>query len=270
MVRSEDAEAFDLQMALGISIENYTSLSSYVTGQKIGFTESLTDVNGDLISEEISYVLFILTRVTEDAGVEGILSTASKPMVLEKKTTVRDFIKEPILDKAYADMIVDAEGNIYQSGRDENRIHLITPAGEVQTFVSIDSPTGLDFDNNGNLYVASADGSIKKITPDGSQSEFTKVEPGLEGIVFDGSSNFYVCNCTTGSILRVDVDGNASTLWQDDGFSCPISIDFSGSTIYFLTLESVNDRMLLNTLSTSVLTAPSIFSKILDPILKPD
>lgn len=81
------------------------------------------------------------------------------------------------------DMAVDKDNNIFVSDESNNKIRKITPAGVVTTFAgsgatgsadgtgtaaSFNTPQGLTFDKNGNLYVAdSYNSKIRKITPDG-------------------------------------------------------------------------------------------------------
>jgi hypothetical protein len=93
------------------------------------------------------------------------------------------------------------------------------------------NPTGLVFDNAGNLYVSSDDPagySIKKITPDGSVSIFAN--SGLSGphaLVFDRAGNLYVANARDSTIEKFTSEGVGTVFADaDDGLETPVDLAF--------------------------------------------
>ena len=79
------------------------------------------------------------------------------------------------------------------------------------------NPTGLAFDNNGNLYVANyGNNTIEKFNSSGQGSVFaTYLTNGLGiyfpiGMAFDSSGNLYVANEGDDKIIKIDPEGDTS------------------------------------------------------------
>ena len=64
----------------------------------------------------------------------------------------------------------DAAGNLFERGKDS--IFKFTPDGKKSTFATGFNPSGMAFDDKGNLFVADQEHSIFKFTPDGNRSTF--------------------------------------------------------------------------------------------------
>jgi sugar lactone lactonase YvrE len=95
-------------------------------------------------------------------------------------------------------------------------------------------PTGLVFDNDGNLYVASDDPagySIQKFAPDGTVSVFA--DSGLSfpsAIVFDESGNLYVANPRNNTIEKFTPDGIGTEFAnEEDGLNQPVGLAFDAA-----------------------------------------
>src|SRR5205814_33016 len=67
----------------------------------------------------------------------------------------------------------DAAGNLFVSDEDSHSILKFTPDGKKRTFATGFNPSGMAFDDKGNLFVADQEHSIFKFTPDGTSSSFT-------------------------------------------------------------------------------------------------
>jgi sugar lactone lactonase YvrE len=110
-------------------------------------------------------------------------------------------------------LAIDSFGNLFVSAGN-NQIVKFTPAGERSIFASADllDPTGMAFDNAGNLYVANfLSNRIQKFTSDGSGSLFAST--GLnrpDGLAFDGEGNLYAVNSGNESIEKFTPDGIGS------------------------------------------------------------
>jgi len=63
----------------------------------------------------------------------------------------------------------DPAGNLYVSIYNKDHIVKITPAGDVEVFITTSNPTGLGFGPDGNLYVSDfANKNVKRFQPDGT------------------------------------------------------------------------------------------------------
>ena len=249
IVKSEHADAFDESMALQVDNANYVVLDTESTGEKITFGPETKDVDGDAVVEGVNYSLFVLAKATTDSGLEDELSVPSQVM-LTQTSAVRELTIKGVTDAADGFITVDDNDNVYLAGRHEDVIYHITPDGTISEFATIEKPAGMDFDNEGNLYVVSGSpllpgflqepqpSSILKITPEGRKEEFAMYKEYLKGLVFDGSSNFYACSCSDNNILKIDMNGNVTVLAHIPNFSdvigedvsiCPFSIDIDKS-----------------------------------------
>ncbi len=88
----------------------------------------------------------------------------------------------------------------------------ITPAGVQSTFATgLNTPVGLAFDTQGNLFVADAiSGSIFKFTPAGVKSTFA-TGLGPLGLAFDAQGNLYEADAESNAIFKFNPAGAQST-----------------------------------------------------------
>lgn len=141
-----------------------------------------------------------------------------------------------------AAMAIDENDNLFIADWGNHCIRKITPLGVVSTYAGIggnsgnidgntsvakfNGPTGLCFDNNGNLYVADySNYKIRKVDTSGNVSTFcgSGVAGNIDGdaftarfnkpavITFDGIDTFYVTDDSNHNVRKVDLLGNAST-----------------------------------------------------------
>ena len=92
-------------------------------------------------------------------------------------------------------MAIDSSGNLYVADNGNHLIRKITPNGTIGIFAGqagvqgyadgtginaqFTYPSGLAFDNSGNLYVADGGNStVRKITPDGTVSTLSRPAAG--------------------------------------------------------------------------------------------
>jgi sugar lactone lactonase YvrE len=121
---------------------------------------------------------------------------------------------------------------IYQTNYRSNTVEVFSLTGSnLGVFCMLVKPTGLVFDNAGNLYVSSADPtgySIQKFTPDGTGSVFANSglsEP--HALVFDNAGNLYVTNPANNTIEKFTPDGVGTEFAnEDDGLAQPIDLAF--------------------------------------------
>ena len=131
-----------------------------------------------------------------------------------------------------ADGISLSTNTIYQTNFRDNTVEVFSLRGfDRGTFAMPANPTGLVFDDAGNLYVSSdnpAAYSILKFAPDGTGSVFA--DSGLvgpHGLVFDTAGNLYVANNYGNTIVKFTPDG-VGTVFADaaDGLAGPIDLAF--------------------------------------------
>jgi streptogramin lyase len=81
----------------------------------------------------------------------------------------------------------------------------LTSGGQLSTFASgFSVATGLAFDSQGNLYVASySAGTVSEVTPAGQVSLFANGFSNPNSLAFDAVGNLYVANASAGSVSLV-------------------------------------------------------------------
>jgi streptogramin lyase len=140
-------------------------------------------------------------------------------------------------------VVVDGNGNVFVSDTSNDTIRKITPAGVVTTVAGtegtagssdgtgtaaqFDLPAGIALDTSGNLYVANAADTIRKITPSGVVSTLAGIAEQVGsvdgtgtaarfnlpvGIAVDSSGNVYVADTGNDLIRKVTPAGAVTTL----------------------------------------------------------
>ena len=99
------------------------------------------------------------------------------------------------------------------------------PNGVISTFAGLSGCQGLNFDRNGNLYVAN--GNLYKIDTNGTRTTIAGGGAGSDGgpataasigafdVVADASGNLYVCDQTHNTIRKINSSGIISTIAGD-------------------------------------------------------
>jgi gliding motility-associated-like protein len=130
-------------------------------------------------------------------------------------------------------VVSDAQGNVYVADQNNNVIRKITAAGVMTIFAgsgssgnadgaadvaSFNSPAGLVFDSQGNLYVAdNSNGSIRKITAAGVVSTLATGIPNPYGLVADAQDNLYVSSFSYDSSIRKVTSAGVVTVFAGSG-----------------------------------------------------
>lgn len=251
LVPQEASQSFDSTAAL--STTHFASIASVGSSFNARLSEDQNDVEGNLITENKAYLLFILSKGSDESGLGGALSSPSSSFTLMRKNVVRTLTNS--LLEGSGGMDADVNGNIYMAdfGLATNNpnganVIKITPEGDVSNFATgFAGASGNDFDNEGNLYQSNIGGNtVSKVTPDGTVSTFATGLRSPVGIAFDGNSDFYVCNCGNNTISKVDMEGNVTEFSTSSLLNCPNGIDidengnlyianFSSSTIVKIT-----------------------------------
>ena len=111
----------------------------------------------------------------------------------------------------------DAAGDLFVSDEDSHSILKFTPDGKKSTFATGFNPSGMAFDDKGNLFVADQEHSIFKFTPDGNRSTFANDLSTVGGsgfktnsMVFDRSGNLFESNDRGQYVIKFSPDGTKS------------------------------------------------------------
>ncbi|HEY3662064.1 MAG TPA: NHL repeat-containing protein [Chthoniobacterales bacterium] len=130
---------------------------------------------------------------------------------------------------------------IYESNFMANTVEAFSSTGmSLGIFCSVVNPTGLAFDQAGNLFVSSDNAggySILKFAPDGSSTVFAT--SGLDAphaLAFDQDGNLYVANAQSDSIEKYTPDG-VGTVFADasQGLQHPVDLLFDAEGALFVT-----------------------------------
>ena len=138
-------------------------------------------------------------------------------------------------------MCTDSHGNFYIADVGKHCISRVTPDGKVEVFAGTEkpgaadgvlkraefnSPSGVCFDKNGNLYVAGFGGqNVRKISPEGEVSTVAGTdEEGYRdgaggealfssprGVCIDSKGNIFVADCWNHRIRKISPDGMVTT-----------------------------------------------------------
>lgn len=133
---------------------------------------------------------------------------------------------------------LSAAGDIYASGTSAGKQVLVKrDAAGVETVLwsnGLSTPVGIVSDGAGGYVVSSSgDGTLVKVSANGSVSAFASGLSAPKGIVRDGSGNYFVANSGNGSVVKVAPDGSLSVLAS--GLLQPADIAMSGSDLYVTT-----------------------------------
>ena len=78
-------------------------------------------------------------------------------------------------------------------------------------------PEGVTVDREGNVYGGGSDGVIRKLSPDGKVTEFTRTGGRPAGMAFDRQGNLFVCDVGKAAMLKVTPSGAVSVFADQVG-----------------------------------------------------
>ncbi len=193
-----------------------------------------------------------------------------------------------------AGLAFDASGNLYAADNHNNLIKKISPAGVVTIFAgsgaagavngtgiaaSFNAPTGVAFDNSGNMYVTdAANNLIRKITPSavvttfaGSGAAGSANGTGAaasfnnpQGIAVDGSGNVYVAD-NGNSLIRKITPAGVVTTFAGSGTAAWIDgtgIAASFFSPYGLTIDAAGNLFVGDFLEIREITPAGVVSTV--------
>lgn len=254
--------SFDSLTALTTS--QYTVVSKFTSTSLINLVETQIDIEGNLVTEGVSYNAFVLAVATSEGALGGVLSQPSNTLTLEQKNAVWTLTAN--ISGGSGGMDVDADGNIYMSdfgtalgagGVAGSRVFKITPDGKVDVFATgLIGASGSDFDPDGNLIQSNIGaGTVSKITPDGIVTTIATGFSQPVGVTVDQNGDFFVCNCGANSISKVTNGGaSVSNFAVSTLMNCPNGIDMDAQgNLYVASFSSRNLVKITSTGQVSVL-----------------
>ncbi len=245
VVKSNNSAGFDVANALSIALPNYSVIEK--TGANISTTlmASATDVDGDIIVEEVSYTIFVVA-VAESSSMNfssGISSGRTLTLTMPSASNIVSNLNSGF--SASGGLLVGPDGAIYIANfgtgtQNGTKILRFTSDGSnYEEFADgLLGPTGGAFDSNGNLYWSSYSGNrVHKIDSNGNLSNLANI-PGPVGIAIDNANNLYVASCDGNDIKKINSEGIVTTYATSTSFNCPngLTIDDNG-TLYCCNFE---------------------------------
>jgi sugar lactone lactonase YvrE len=129
----------------------------------------------------------------------------------------------------------DEDGNVYVGSAGDGVIYKFDPNGEMDVFAEVEPSGAIRFGPENWLYVCQSwEGTVTRVSPDGSTiEEFAVVDAALD-IDWDASGNTYVLQSWGGGIIRIDPSGNQTVVVEEGVYGGEIkSCRIFGDYIYF-------------------------------------
>ncbi|MEO8287921.1 MAG: SMP-30/gluconolactonase/LRE family protein [Chloroflexota bacterium] len=225
-----------------------------------------------------------MKRVHLGLGIVAVLLVAMSATIARAQTTTTvavDLDPNSATGIRIEGLVSDSAGRLYTSDTASRRLWRYTPSSNaLETLGELPRPaSGMAFDKDGNLYMASSDVILKipattlsgtSVTSDTVQT-FAAGVTGANGLAFDGTGNLYVSGGATGNIYLVASDGVTKT-WATGFTSERADQQISTNGLAFWTdgmLYSSNtgtgaiDRIAVNTDGT----AGTVQRWVTDPLL---
>jgi sugar lactone lactonase YvrE len=187
-----------------------------------------------------------INRIDAKGGVTPVAGTGKSGFGGDGGPALNADLKIP------AGLAFDKEGNLYIADRENHRVRKVDAKGMIATIAgngtagfggdggpatqaSLNLPSGLVFDENGNLYIADrsnnririvdSKGIIKTFAGTGAEGFQGDGGPALQavldkpfGLAMDNKRNLYIADRNNNRIRKVDASGNLTTIAGDGGF----------------------------------------------------
>lgn len=187
-----------------------------------GTTRLAFNDDEDRLDSRLQYS--IITTGTYFAAVSSVADPGGSPFpyTLHARTTTQG-TGDPITVRADGlgtplGLAVGNTGDVFVGDLTGSRILRVTDQGAVTTFASIASPLGLSLDASGHLLVASLDGAVYRVTPQGQVSRF----------ITDTELPFWIATAPDGDIWLTDVNDQSLRRYSATG---QLEAQFDGTTL---------------------------------------
>jgi sugar lactone lactonase YvrE len=132
-------------------------------------------------------------------------------------------------------LVMDSEGQLYVSSRQDGIVHQVSPSGDMSVYVEgMGVATGLAFDTDNNLYVGDRSGTIFKISRQRQIYVFCTLEPSISAyhMAFGPDKHLYVTGPTTSSfdcVFRISPTGEEEIYYRGLGRPQGLVFDADGN-----------------------------------------
>jgi len=207
-----------------------------------------TDTEGDLISDQESYIIGVLSVSTNQEIASNAFLKTTTPFQLKNNNLIKNHTQQ--LQLGMGSLSMDNEGNIYMGTHDIIESDLFGGTEKLFPVIKISESgapqeytqpfTGLggnDFDASGNLYqTILRTGRILKISDQGVVTELIKEEDdrgfkleSVDGIYVDHDQNVFVVDVATNSVVIITPEGLSSQFAQIPPYARGITGDENGN-----------------------------------------
>jgi len=217
VLKSGMASTFDLTLANTISEDRFTRVLKTGNNYQIELGENTIDIDGDLLTNGVPYIVYILSIADGIIALENALSPASREIILKHANVVSTFSEE---FEGNGDLSIDNNGNIYSSSFSRDitadvgkKILKITPDGQITVFIEIPELLGAQGNtfssgeifqvsfNSAEVYRIGLDGTYNVIISPVFNSDFNSPSD----VVISSFGKPFVASCLNNQIYRLDL-----------------------------------------------------------------
>jgi len=217
VLKSGMASTFDLTLANTISEDRFTRVLKTGNNYQIELGENAIDIDGDLLTNGVPYIVYILSIADGIIALENALSPASREIILKHANVVSTFSEE---FEGNGDLSIDNNGNIYSSSFSRDitadvgkEILKITPDGQITVFIEIPELLGAQGNtfssgeifqvsfNSAEVYRIGLDGTYNVIISPVFNSDFNSPSD----VVISSFGKPFVASCRNNQIYRLDL-----------------------------------------------------------------
>lgn len=139
----------------------------------------------------------------------------------------------------------DNNDNLYTTNNFMGEILKIDINGNQEVFLNssnnIGSPYGVRFDKDGNLICNATSGKLSKYSPTKVETVIASGISSAKGFDLDSNGNIYLASSNQGKLLKIDTDGNVTTL-LDGIFELSAVVVDKNDDVYFNHRQGFNTR----------------------------
>jgi len=227
----------NLTIFAGTGEAGYSGDGGAATSAKLYTPTGLAfDTNGNLYITDFRN--HVIRKIDSNGNISTFAGTETEGLTGDGGAATSATLNNPY------DIVFDSNGNLYIADQDNSRIRKVDTSGNISTFAGsakgyagdggaatsaeLDTPSGVAFDSNGNLYISDWNAHVvRKVDTNGNISTFAGTgtsgysgDGGAAtsaklsypwGIEVDPSGNVYIGDYGNYLIRKVDTNGNIST-----------------------------------------------------------
>jgi len=236
VINKIDADG-NLTIFAGTGEAGYSGDGGAATSAKLYTPTGLAfDTNGNLYIADFRN--HVIRKIDSNGNISTFAGTGTEGLTGDGGAATSATLNNPY------DIVFDSNGNLYIADQDNSRIRKVDTSGNISTFAGsakgyagdggaatsaeLDTPSGVAFDSNGNLYISDWNAHVvRKVDTNGNISTFAGTDAsGYSGdggaatsaklsypwgIEVDPSGNVYIGDYGNYLIRKVDTNGNIST-----------------------------------------------------------